>query len=128
MSELYINGKKIFDDSKVKELGDKVGALESSCPRYPNYNAPISYSFTSTGTSVTVPDDGFVNILVTQHTSEVIIKINDELMNYKAAMSNAQVTRFTGQYFVKKGDIVYVKTEYTVETYGYSRVTFYPYR
>lgn len=129
MSNLYINGKMVFDDAKVKELADKVEALESSCPRYPNYNAPIVYrNNTSTTDTITVPDDGFVNILVTEFNSDIWIRINGELMDYRAAMSNAQVTRFTGQYFVKKGDTIFVYTQYTSESYGYSRVIFYPYR
>lgn len=62
MSELYINGKKIFDDAKVKELEEKVDALPDKATMtsfaFPS-GTITNLSVGSSETVYTAPADGW---------------------------------------------------------------------
>lgn len=116
MSNLYINGKMVFDDAKVKELEDRVEALESR--QYVGggfdwFGTNVSFSKESPITH-TITADGILIVSITRayaaYSAELIINGQRACFIHSPSINSANPDYRWVNLPVKAGDVFKLTT------------------
>lgn len=91
---------------------------------WPDYESGIEYSSSTGSGSIVIPEDGYLLYNFYTTTTVISLKINDIVVAYGAASSNAYVEVINDLLPVRKGDVITYKTHALNSTTNFLR--FYP--